>query len=1380
MEQYFLGLDIGSVNAKLTLIDKDSTLIHQDNERVTTGPRHAVIKLLARLSQKVSLEDIFSAGSVGSGKGCLPVDLNWAVYSDPLAIISGLLPSCPDAKTIIQIGGQSSLVVELEDGLNKPWKVSSNPLCAAGTGRFLEQQAYRLGISLDDFARLALNADDNAPRIAARCSVFAKSDLIHLQQKGVPVESILYSLSDSVSRMVASFKKGPFEAPVYFVGGVGANAAVLKSLEEVVSARNGNPTKVIIPEGYLHTEALGCALLAKESGKQSKVVLLEEEDVGQRYFVMPKLEKYSQSNVWQSPVIDKPFNGYLGIDVGSTSTKGIILDESGKTVMAKTYLMTAGRPLEAVKQVLRNLYEMVGDNARIIGVGTTGSGRYLIGSFIGADLIKNEITAQTRAAEDLAPDADIIEIGGQDSKLVIKRNGVVVDYQMNKACAAGTGSFIDELAEMLDVSVKDGQFADLAFEANHLIDLGSRCAAFMGQAVSSAQQEGVQIEIITASLANSIARNYLSKVVEKRRLGKEVVLTGAVFYNEAVVAAFQQLLENTKLIVPEHKEVTGAIGSAILAKEEMPEGESKFKGFLRLIDEEYQLRTFTCNKCDNNCTISRLQMEGEPPTFYGSRCDLYDSTVSHEKQETAFDEREALLFAGYNSERVGKLTVGVPRALLMYDFAPMFISFLNELGVKIEFSRRTNRHLIERSVELSYTDSCFPIKLLHGHTESLKEADYIVFPSSLRLGKKEGEENQKYACPLVQASPFLVREALKLQGKLLTPFIDFSMGDKEVLEQLGRVARQMGFSRGEGKRSAKAGLAAQREFERVRVERGQELLRQIRENNQIGVVVLSRSYMFQDSGANLGIAEQLAQLGVVPVPLDFLPLSSVDVTQYTDRPYWMYEAKLIAGAHIVANTPHLYGLILTNFGCGPNSIILNIVEDIIGSKPLGQLEIDEHAAEAGVVTRIEAFVDTIKGFDRSGKPRPVTKNIYRSAELLNNSKGTILLPRMCPHAEVMAAAFNAFDVEAVALPPANDTNLLYSNRFTSGKECLPYRVTLGDFLRLYYENGHGYDLSKVEGFMAGAFGPCRLGKYALEQGVIMRELGFDLPIRTSVSNNVYRDWGLGVAFERLLWKGLVAYDYLQKLQWRSRPYEKSKGGVDKVFDEMTSAVADRMRAHEPFDDVLKVAVPKFKTQMDSSIPRKPLVGINGEIFLRSNDFSNNNLVRNCEDAGLEVVVSPFGEWIKYLALRNIEDGVRDKQILKVIKGYVRRKIQFRDEDSVLKNFEPLVDIEEPTIEELLNFTKSHLSPRCGSEAVLSIGSGIEWMENPKFAGAISVMPHGCMPGGIVAAMSESLSADFGKPWISLTYDGSLETNNIIKIHNFAEILRFSGDGIKHQ
>ncbi|MDD4858982.1 MAG: acyl-CoA dehydratase activase [Dehalococcoidales bacterium] len=1371
-----MGLDIGSVNARVALTDENGNVIYLGSRRIAGNPKTVINGLLTRLNKECALEAITAAGVTGSGRGIIPAEWHLPEYSSSLAIASGLLHLHPDARTIIQIGGQSSLVIVLEDGLQKPWKVSSNPLCAAGTGRFLEQQSYRLGIDINDFAGLALKCQGAAPRIAARCSVFAKSDLIHLQQKGVSVEAMLYALCESIVRMVASLQKGTFETPVYFVGGVAANAAIVKALNEVLSARNSRAVAVIVPPDYLHTQALGAALLSRD--KTAPVKMLPEGDALQRYFEMSQLPEVALPGNGAALMVSAPCRGYLGVDVGSTSTKAVIMDESGKTLLAKNYLMTAGRPVDAVKQVFRNLRQAGADNVTITGVGVTGSGRYLIGSMIGADLIKNEITAQTRAAYEIDPEADIIEIGGQDSKLVIKRNGVVVDYQMNKACAAGTGSFIDELAEMLGVSVKSGEFADLAFKAPHTIDLGTRCAAFMGQAVASAQQEGVPLPIITASLANSIAKNYLSKVVGTRKLGERVILAGAVFYNRAVVAAFNQQLSGKTLTVAEHREVSGAIGAALLAREAMSAAPSKFKGFAKIIDGDYNLSTFVCQGCDNNCTITQMKMPGEKPTFYGSRCDKYDSTLSQAKRETFFDEREKLLFREYQEGSGSGLLVGIPRALMVYDYAPLLVGFLNALGVRVALSGKTNKQIMEHAVELAYTDSCFPIKLLHGHAAALKDADYILYPCAIRLGKKDGEENQKYACPLIQASPYIVRQVLGLGDKMLIPTIDFSFGDADVINNLAEVATRLGFSKDKGRAAAAAGIAAQRKFETDRAAVGEKLLKQLKESGKLGVVLLTRAYMSQDSGANLGIAEKLAQLGVVPVPLDFLPLTSVEPKKYSDRPYWSYEGKFIAGAALSAADPQLYSLALTNFGCGPNSFIIKLLEDIMGGKPLGQLEIDEHAAEAGLVTRLEAYVDTITSYARArGQAKAPIKEIYRGTNTVISAGKTVLIPRMSPHADAIGAAMESFGVKAVVLPEPDERNLLYSNQFTAGTECLPYRVSLGDFLRYYHE--HGSALDNVEGLMSGSFGPCRLGKYAIEQIRVLKDIGFDLPIRTTVSNNAYRDLNLGPGFERLAWRGLVAVDYLQKLLWHTRPYEKVKGSADNLFDEYLKKVAGNIRKKESIKDLLRKAPADFTALVDSNLPKRPLVGINGEIYLRSNSFSNRDLVRVCEAAGLEAVVSPMGEWINYTAYRNLEDSVRNRKILKIIKSYVRKQVQAHDEEQVARFFRGTVDGHEPSTEEILGKSARHLSPKCGSEAVLSIGSGIDWLENPEFAGVISVMPHGCMPGGIVAAMAEKFSTKYQKPWISLTYDGFLESNNLVKINEFAELVKFcSTDGQK--
>lgn len=637
-----LGLDIGAVNVHEVVVDGAGSVVLLDVERTLKGSFVAVKALRGRLKERGVLDDIASAGVTGSGRHIYDGQDGWQLFTSPYAAIVGVLSDGYDPRTIISIGGQSALVIGLEGGLNKPWRVARSPLCAAGTGRFLEQQASRLGILIEDFGRYALKWDQPPPRIAARCSVFAKSDLIHLQQKGWPIAAMLAGLSSSIAQMIESQWRDSFEPPICVIGGVAANQGVIYALAQALN----QPIDVLT--NHAHREAIGAALLSRGKQERPRKFFPANKGGDEIHYITRTLDPVAITNNW-SPVelkSGKIEKVYLGVDVGSTSTKAAVVSPNGE-VLAKTYLMTAGQPLEAVKKAMANLVPMVEGKVRVVAAGVTGSGRYLVGNFIGADLIKNEITAQTTAAIYIDPNVNtVFELGGQDAKYVYLENGTVLDYQMNKACAAGTGSFIDELAEQLEVSTRDGQFARLAFAATRQIDLGEKCTAFMSQAVTSAQHAGIPLEIIVSSLATSLARNYLSKVVGGRRVGDRIFLTGAVFYNEAAVAAFQKELPKKTFIVPEHKEVTGAIGAAFLAGKAISGGaQSAFKGFSRLAAEGYKLTHFNCGKCENSCDISVMTTDKGQKLFYGSRCDLYDagSTSKNGKAVTPFTIRGSLL-----------------------------------------------------------------------------------------------------------------------------------------------------------------------------------------------------------------------------------------------------------------------------------------------------------------------------------------------------------------------------------------------------------------------------------------------------------------------------------------------------------------------------------------------------------------------------------------------------------------------------------------------------------------------------------------------------------------------------------------------------------------
>ncbi|MHB0858227.1 MAG: BadF/BadG/BcrA/BcrD ATPase family protein [Anaerolineae bacterium] len=1379
----FLGLDIGSVNARLALIDEDGHTLLLDIERILDGPSAAVGALLERLRVRIATDRLAGAAVCGAGRAAFQGRRGWQVVSSPYAAIAGVLCDHPEARTLVEVGGQSSFVVGLEGGLDDPWRVARTPLCAAGTGRFLEQQAQRLGISMDAFGPQALAWTQPPPRIAARCSVFAKSDLIHLQQKGWPVDAMLAGLSDSVARMVMGQWREPFVPPVLLVGGVAANGGVVRALSEALGV------EVQVPDQAPFREALGAAHVARRTAREGDegphrgsvdldALSLVDANL---YHVDRRLAAGASPDGWQAPELPSaasPLDVYLGVDVGSTSTKAAVISPQG-AVLAKSYHMTAGQPLEAVKRVMADLAPQLEGRVAVRAVGVTGSGRYLVGDFVGADLVKNEITAQARAALHIDPAVDtIFELGGQDSKYVYLENGAVLDYQMNKACAAGTGSFIDELAEQLGVPTRNGAFARLAFEADSQLDLGERCAAFMSQAVTSAQHAGVPLDVIAASLSASLAKNYRSKVLGAGRVGRRVFLTGAVFYNAAVAAAFQSEFPGKTFVVPLHKEVTGAIGAALLAGESAP-ADTRFKGFGALAQATYELSNFTCRHCENHCAISVMAGGDGHKVFYGSRCDRYDAAAEIAEQgdgpgrrgqlETPFTERERLLLRGYDPALGAGPLVGIPRALMSYDLAPLLLTFLNILGARTLLSRPTNKQVIERSLETAYTDSCFPIKLLHGHAADLLDAgaEYLLVPNAIRMGRKDGEEDQRYSCPLVQAAPYILRAALDLGARLLDPIIDLSRGDDLTVDSLTEVATRLGYTREQGRTAAQRALSAQRAFEADLQAAGEGWLARLdADPDAIGVVLLSRAYNAQDQGANLGITRELARLGVTPIPLDALPLERVDVRAITDRPYWNYERKILAGASLVSGHPRLYGLFLTNFGCGPNAVIENIVRDMMGGKPLGQIEVDEHAAEAGYITRLEAFVDTIRAQVRADRSTWAADPVRYTRRVPSGARAAecLLISRMADHADLIAAAARAFGVDARVLPESDERSMALSRDVTSGKECLPFRDTLGVLLRMAAD---GELPAGARAIMAGSFGPCRLGKYAQEQQKVLDEQGIALEILTTVSNNAYADLGLGNAFQLLAWDALLAGDLLQRLLWATRPYERLAGSADEAYTHTLSALSDALLARRPLAPILREAVEAFASLRDPALPHRPLVGINGEIYLRANRFCNKDLVAACEAHGLEAEVAPMSEWMKYVAFRRLEDAVGNREVSGVVSAAVRRLVMQRAEGKVARIGRVLVS-PEPTTRDLLAASGAYLPARNGSEAVLSLGSGVRQMRDPHFAGVISVMPHGCMPGGIVAAIAESVSRRYGKPWISLTYDGFADRVNPERIADLAE------------
>ena len=890
---------------------------------------------------------------------------------------------------MIELGGQDSkfLSVAWDAAAGRMTLVdfAMNNLCAAGTGAFLDQQAERLGIAIEgEFGDLALQST-NPARIAGRCTVFAKSDMIHLQQKGAPLPDILAGLCLALARNFRSViaKGKPFVPPVLFQGGVAYNRGVVRAFETVLGLA---PGQLIVPRWHTIMAALGTAYETMDqlaAGRPTPFygfdALADEVRATADQRRAPRLIAARTSSpepaaAAQSDASQPPLPVYLGVDVGSISTNVVLIDERAR-VVARRYLMTAGRPLEAVRRGLAEIGAEVSARVVVLGAGTTGSGRYLSGDFVGADVVRNEITAQARAALALDPTVEtIIEIGGQDSKYISLRGGAVVDFAMNSACAAGTGSFLEEQAERLKIDIRE-QFSDLAFAAARPVALGERCTVFMESDVIHHQQQGARLDEIAAGLAHAIVQNYLNRVVNGRPIGANVFFQGGVAANRGVVAAFEMAL-GRPITVPPHHDVTGAIGAAILAMEEMrgrrargQAANSHFLGF-DLRARQYVSETFECKACPNLCEVSRVTLGGEPPIFYGARCDRFEEagrTLARAPRALPdlFAERERLLLAGYtplDQPREGRRRLAMPRALAFYDLFPYWGAFFAALDVDVVLSAPTNPKIRNAAAERAAIETCFPVKLVFGHVLDLldQEADMVFLPALVnRENVAPGQAANMY-CPFIPAAAHLAAAHIDLtaRGRRALIFPLHLLWQRIKRRELRDLAWQLGVSSRRIAAADAAGTAAQRMFYSKLRRRGAEVLSSL-PAGQPAAVIVGRPYNTCDLHVCQDLPLKLRRLGVLPIPIDFLPLEAADVSDQYDNMFWRCGQDILAAARIVRADPRLQAIYVTSFNCGPDSFVMSFFRKVMGDKPFLELEFDEHTADAGVITRCEAFFESL-------------------------------------------------------------------------------------------------------------------------------------------------------------------------------------------------------------------------------------------------------------------------------------------------------------------------------------------------------------------------------------------------------------------------------------
>ncbi|MEW6482858.1 MAG: acyl-CoA dehydratase activase [bacterium] len=1356
-----LGIDIGSISLKIALLDENDNILEDYYIRHKGNP-------LPLLLEKIeSLPDDILVGWTGTGTRGICEFFGTSPVNEVIVQASATSKLNKEIRTIIEIGGSDSKLINLSND-GSILDFSTNTICAAGCGSFLDQQASRMHLSIEEFSEASLKSE-KPPRIAGRCSVFAKTDMIHLQQEATPIEDIIAGLCFAFARNFKSVigKGKNINPPVSFQGGVAANKGMQRAFKEVLGI------EIIIPEHFATMGAIGAALLAKNKIelKRLKDFKIEEEKIGlEPLSLIAPISEYKDKikTYLRLPTSDSRLPTYIGIDIGSVSTNVVAIDED-KRVLARRYLPTASRPIEAVCQGLDEIGKEIGEFVEVCGCGTTGSGRYMIADFVGGDIVKNEITAQARAAYDIDPSVDtIFEIGGQDSKYISLENGCIVDFEMNKVCAAGTGSFLEEQAERLGINIKE-EFANLAFQSEQPLALGERCTVFMETDIVSHQQKQAEKKDIVAGLAYSIVHNYLNRVVGEKKVGNKIFFQGGTAANLAVIAAFEKVC-GKRIFVPENHDVTGAIGVAIIAKESNIE-KTRFKGF-DLKNRKYELSSFECKGCPNSCEIKKVKLEGEEPLFYGARCEKYEkrgqgSRVKGQGSELPdlFEERENLLLNIYKKEGGGK-KIGIPRALFFYEFFPFFKAFFSELGFNVIFSEKTNKTIIHKGVEGVSVDTCFPIKLTHGHILSLLEAgvDYLFLPSIINLKQTSPYFSESYHCPYVQSIPYTVASTMNFKEhrvNLLQPVIRMRYEKKGLLKPLLEMGRALGIAPERVKKALNIAYNVQSEFRKRIEERGKEILSSL---DNRSIVLIARSYNGNDCGLNLELPRKLRDLGVLSIPMDFLPLDTVDTSVDWPNMYWRSGQQILAACELVRKDERLFPIYLTNYGCGPDSFIVSFFKEKMEEKPHLIIEVDEHSADVGAITRCEAFLDSI---ENARKKKIEEERRIKTLTIEKKTKRKIIIPYMSDHAYALEAAFKACGVNAEVMPESDIETLYWGRKYTLGRECYPAIVTTGDMVK--FTKRADFNPKESAFFMGGSSGPCRFGQYSMLQRFVLDSLGYkDVPIYApNQAKNFFKDLSLvGKDFEPLAWAGIVAIDILEKALYETRPYEKEKGITEGVYKEYVKKVCEAIKQKKDLLPVMKEAKEAF-----SKIPvypkDKPVIGLVGEFFVRANKFSNENVIKKVEALGGEVWSAPVNEWFLYRNFRRNMHSLLTNDYACFIKTSIKNLYQVKQEARLSYPWHHFLrGIGEPSTSEILEFARPYLHHSFEGEAIMSIGKAVDFVKK-GLCGIINTIPFTCMPGTIATAILKSVSEDNkGLPILTIAYDGLSSANTDMRLEAF--------------
>ncbi len=1414
-----IGIDVGSESLKAVKVHEDGRIEQIGLWPIQGRPWARALEVLELVIK--SGDNSCLLGVTGSGSEKLAEFLSASHILEDRALVSAVRDLYPKTRTIIEMGREGQGFFSLKSdpasgrlGIDETGRGSK---CASGAGSFIDSMSARLQFaSLDDFIKAAIENAGNPAPLAGRCVVFTETDIIHLINKGISKErvaaGIIQAICLSYLSNVAKNKKFPGE--VIFVGGVSQNKAMIAGMEKAIEKALGKEMQIIVPEFNRSLGAIGTAKCAEAVVDLNQLVSKLKEQLAKPFeyeaHAPLSIEKSIVNTRQQFDLLPQGSEfekAALGVDIGSMSTKAALVTQiDGKfVILASYYRKTAGDPLAAVRDTLVNIANQVKERGYKIGkisACTTGSGRYLSAKYMCADIIRNEISAQASGAlaYDEAVDT-IFEIGGQDSKYIRLDGGIIIDSEMNRACAAGCGAFLEKQAEALGIKVEN--MGKLALGNTRPPELNPNCTVFTASAMLFYQQNNMPAEDLAAAVCLASVVNYINKNVADRSIGDRIAFHGAPALNMGMVAAFEAVT-GKQIIVPSYPEITGAVGAARLVYLENIE-ESTFRGLEETAKIKYTVSSFVCpgksdkhEHCNNLCDVNVFQIEEGPKYFYNDRCEKFSGDQKQSLKgdlPNLFDIRESMIKEAYPIlERSSARTIGIPRGGMTEVYRVLYRAFLGELGFNVVESGGTNQAIIDKGLAKAIDQGCFPFKVAHGHVLELVDlgVDAIFFPTIFSTEKLDYMRQSK-TCPYWQAAPDVISRAVGLEEKgieLITPRVNFDRGWGHVERQFVNSAVELGRTRQEAKAAFAKARAVYDNFN-ARVRDFGKLVLEALPQDATAIVLVARPYTLWDERMRMGINDKIQDLGILAIPQDFLPLDGpeANISDSWPNAYSRQIQKKLSAARLIRQDVRLRAIVVTYFACGQDSFGNPFFKDEVG-KSCYVMHLDEHTADAGIITRLEAFMETVKA-DVSVKDWKPTELMDKSIHSITDRK--VWIPKASSIASVLAGAMSSCGITARVLDSSKDPTSKLARQAIPEDVCLPMFKVTDDILQRIKCSGFNRDEEAF--FMGNSQGPCRFGMYEQYLRLILDKKGFqDVPIVTLGSMNA--DAGLGITFGMLAWAGMVAQDLLCKMVTKVRPYEIKKGESDACFDKYLKK--------------LVLVLPKVKKRMDGKMilaltstfcisgimallrraqkefskisvchEKRPLIGVIGEWYVRTNEDSNQNLIRKLESEGAEVWLAPPTEFFFYSNFidkmlsydRMVDELLNRNWPTKEIGIFIQRSINH----SVMTKYEhalyhaccPLLkDRYDIGPEEVVKNGSQYVDWHFGGESICSMGKSTDFAKR-GLDGIVNVIPFCCMPGNIVTALSASFKQENENiPWLNLDFDGFEDATRDQKIKSF--------------